>query len=440
MSNNKFTIYLQQHTPIIHFQHDQAGATLRATEVKPKLDKFIMNELNTYDNDLYKKYSEVIDGLFTRGYGDYKLHITSFVDKRYVLSATGGNRLRDKFSNVGTVKLVEYSSYFADSKGIDEGTKRPQGGMSEFESGNFKRVRLGIKYANIVLHFFSFHKEFEPFIKEVIPLFLASYNFGTRQTKGFGCFSTEETSLTQFRQLLERDPKNIAIYETIQNGGEEQIVKRIQKDYKYLKAGQNLKTQRSHIYEKSLLWQFICNGGNVIPVRNWEKRRIKDFLANSDDPNLKKIWNQLYYQFDTNFSSDHRSRHNLESFYVRALLGLAEHFEFKTRNDRDKVKIKVKDSDTSDDNVERFPSPIFFKVFGNRIFLIGRSINQHLFLKKNGNAREFSFKLEAEISGNKINETLFTLEIPQDFNLSEFLKFALEEFEDSPIQNYTQLK
>ena len=29
-------------TPIIHFQHDQAGATLRATEVKPKLDKYLL--------------------------------------------------------------------------------------------------------------------------------------------------------------------------------------------------------------------------------------------------------------------------------------------------------------------------------------------------------------------------------------------------------------
>lgn len=29
---------LKQHTPIIHFQHDQYGATLRASEVKPKLD------------------------------------------------------------------------------------------------------------------------------------------------------------------------------------------------------------------------------------------------------------------------------------------------------------------------------------------------------------------------------------------------------------------
>ena len=35
---------LIQHTPIIHFQAKDMGATLRASEVKPKLDKFILKE------------------------------------------------------------------------------------------------------------------------------------------------------------------------------------------------------------------------------------------------------------------------------------------------------------------------------------------------------------------------------------------------------------
>ena len=37
------TLYftLKQHTPLIHF-HDQDEATLRATEVKPKLDKYLI--------------------------------------------------------------------------------------------------------------------------------------------------------------------------------------------------------------------------------------------------------------------------------------------------------------------------------------------------------------------------------------------------------------
>ena len=41
----KLEVKLKQHTPLIHFQHDQEGATLRASEVKPKLDRFILTRL-----------------------------------------------------------------------------------------------------------------------------------------------------------------------------------------------------------------------------------------------------------------------------------------------------------------------------------------------------------------------------------------------------------
>lgn len=48
----KLPIKLKQHTPIIHFQHKQVGATLRATEVKPKLDRFLLEKLGegNYEN------------------------------------------------------------------------------------------------------------------------------------------------------------------------------------------------------------------------------------------------------------------------------------------------------------------------------------------------------------------------------------------------------
>jgi len=51
---HKLTIYLCQQTPLLHFQHQQAGATLRATEVKPKLDKFLIRQAFNNDFELYK--------------------------------------------------------------------------------------------------------------------------------------------------------------------------------------------------------------------------------------------------------------------------------------------------------------------------------------------------------------------------------------------------
>ena len=46
----RLQVKLKQHTPLIHFQWNQKGATLRASELKPKLDKFIMtlNRVNAF--------------------------------------------------------------------------------------------------------------------------------------------------------------------------------------------------------------------------------------------------------------------------------------------------------------------------------------------------------------------------------------------------------
>ena len=53
------TVTLKQHTPLIHFQHDQYGATLRVSEVKPKLDKFIIKKVF---NDEWEKCKEYLVG------------------------------------------------------------------------------------------------------------------------------------------------------------------------------------------------------------------------------------------------------------------------------------------------------------------------------------------------------------------------------------------
>ena len=77
---HKLEIKLKQHTPMIHFQHDQEGATLRASEVKPKLDRFILTRLGNGD---YKKGCEEakskgwLVGKGDHNALDYKMRIVS---------------------------------------------------------------------------------------------------------------------------------------------------------------------------------------------------------------------------------------------------------------------------------------------------------------------------------------------------------------------------
>ena len=76
---NQLTAILKQHTPMIHFQHNESGATLRASEVKPLLDKFILTKLRNGDireGRLYaKKNNWLIDN--EKNYAlNYKLSIS----------------------------------------------------------------------------------------------------------------------------------------------------------------------------------------------------------------------------------------------------------------------------------------------------------------------------------------------------------------------------
>lgn len=48
----KKEILLSQQTPMWHFQSDQEGCCLRATEVKPKLDSFLLKK----DRETFSKY------------------------------------------------------------------------------------------------------------------------------------------------------------------------------------------------------------------------------------------------------------------------------------------------------------------------------------------------------------------------------------------------
>lgn len=50
------TFTLKQHTPIIYFQHEQDGATLRASELKPKLDKYLVENVLESKFDNCKRY------------------------------------------------------------------------------------------------------------------------------------------------------------------------------------------------------------------------------------------------------------------------------------------------------------------------------------------------------------------------------------------------
>ena len=217
MSKFKTTFTLKQHTPIIHFQSGQHGATLRATELKPKFDKFL------------KKYA--FDG--------------KIPDEFLIPQQENALDYKVKISTIGEIEknLPNNFLYFANNA---------------IKDNNEKTYML--KAQSIKVEFFSFKTKLLEIIKEYFEEFMLVTNFGARATKGYGsfCKSTKET-----QKILK---KYYPIIFKIQNPNIQRWEEKVDTIHKLLKAGINFRS-----YHKSLLFQYMCTKN-----LRWEKRKIKE--------------------------------------------------------------------------------------------------------------------------------------------------------------------
>ncbi|HHT23332.1 MAG TPA: hypothetical protein GXZ87_08505 [Bacteroidales bacterium] len=183
---HKLEITLKQHTPIIHFQHDQDGATLRASEVKPKLDRFIYNkwlqEENGNKEEVFKKYGHLTVG-YTKD--KFKKEVEAF-DKlpqaknplflesfKWALNY----KITFKPNNNKTTTIGKYH----------ENAPMYFGNMGdENEKKHFRKAEF---VEGIILTQWS---ELEVLIKNNISEFFFIHNFSTRQSKGYGSFTVEK--------------------------------------------------------------------------------------------------------------------------------------------------------------------------------------------------------------------------------------------------------
>lgn len=342
-------ISLKQHTPIIHFQHEMDGATLRATELKPKLDRFIVEDLSKVDMTLFDKYKHLIieDNFPINGIAvasPYKIRINSQKLNEYVFTSLRDKDINRTFSNIG----IGNAPYFADNKNIKDGTTENKG-----NDGQILKLKKGVISDNITLEIMSFDEEMVAFISEIIPYVLTYENFGTRQNKGFGSFHVEGKTSNDFKALLKKHPKyNKALCYTINANHNtyenfKAIFKVINDKYTVLKTG---KTFPKTIMSKLLSWFIPKN-------MDWEKKIVRQYVVLNKD---KK-----------DFSEDNKFK------YIRALLGLAEEYVYpfdKENGKETKVKIECIDKDIS-----RFKSPLTFKVFENTIFVLVNDIEDDIF-------------------------------------------------------------
>ncbi|MBD3796087.1 MAG: hypothetical protein IE881_09240 [Epsilonproteobacteria bacterium] len=329
---------LKQHTPMIHFQSDQKGATLRATEFKPKFDLFLIKHIATLKREPHS----------SREYLDYKVCIIY-----------DGKNIKD------------FPKTYVNKKKGDQGYTAPYfaNGTSIDQAGDIK------------ITFTSFNRDILEAIDKYLPLFLSYENFGARQSKGFGSYHLTGLTQKEFESFLVKNSNPVYKLTATANTPKEAMGK-IDTFYKELKTGTN------RPYVKSLLFQYMCSKD-----LGWEKRW------------LKEKYPEIIHGKNTPIDCSPRK----EYFYIRAMLGLAETNEFRPPEGKKTIRIKSTDKEGDKPKIQRFKSPITFKVFENHVYLLHNDSYLELLDK------EFEFTLNGKT--NKIRT-------PKSFDLKEFLSYV----------------
>ncbi|MBU5593313.1 hypothetical protein KQI89_16305 [Clostridium sp. MSJ-4] len=160
---SKLTIRLNQHTPLIHFQSDQEGATIRATEFKPKLDKFLIEHAFPGGFEEYKQY--------LIGYKKFKTE-EDFKDKKAF-------DYKIRFCNVVRWRQADIPKNFPFY-------------FNNIDKNNADTNKF-VFCDSVDVKFFSFNTKLLNTIEKWMGKFLLLTNFGFRQNKGFGSFYVSDS-------------------------------------------------------------------------------------------------------------------------------------------------------------------------------------------------------------------------------------------------------
>ena len=366
----KLKVQLEAQSPIIHFQHDQAGATLRASEVKPKLDRFLLNKM---EQETGKRVAVLKKD---NGYA------VMFTDKEH-----NALNYRMKFEvpgnaywvEPGTFKPESYSIYYGNSGVHDEKEKK-------------KAV-----FTNPVMNLMCFNQVLRNYIEKYLVEFFSVTNFGTMQDKGFGSFMPKEylqksgeltlEETKRFAEMLKQAAGSVHCYSmsfvrvpeeiNAKNAWCTKVFKQIKDFYGIMKSGQNFGG-----YSRSYLFQYMHGTDNK---------------GNRDDLSIdnEKAWLKqkgIVPIIEKNGKTD---RVDKNPRYVRALLGVGAGMSF-IQKDGKRLKVKINHKKGDGDAIERMDSPVKFKIIRNKVFITAEEVPEEIY----GRMFEFQNK-ERNWDGNK---------------------------------------
>lgn len=322
MTNDfKLEIQLEQYTPLLHFQGEQDGACLRATEVKPKLDKFVLEFLKHQLGSCDKIPKEWFVQKNSHDALNYKMsfepvRIQEEIEELEELEELHPLYFGDRGKNEGQVKNVYY----------------PRGMKLHILCLIEKECAVTMPDGNIARRLLDV-------LEQMIPVFFMLNCFGMRSNKGFGSFGVAGKTIP-VSQLSEFAPKKCtAIFE----------LKHIKEEYTY---PQNL----DDVYVISAMMK----GGINRPYFKGEIQKLSEnHKIGTEKAFLKqKVFRReemRWYRDVVCHGNDHTPKQTYREYqFIRALLGLTTQYSFGVG------KKNTFSFEASDKNIGRFPSPIHF--------------------------------------------------------------------------------
>lgn len=347
---------LVQHTPLIHFQHSEPHACLRATEVKPKLDRFLIEQLEKDDRFGDGRWKKWFVGDGSQQSFDYMMRITP-----------NSEQVERTHSIERAIARAEH--------------RPPNASFHEIHKNYFGNMASGNNIQDTIRETFKeslFYKDgltltIRCFIPELLTLidehirgFFMMHNFGTRQRKGFGSFTVDISTKPN-------EPKGF------------DLVGKYCPNAYYCKLGNDVNADAllDAVWVISAFLRSGFNRGEGNYVRGFVFRyfqREKNPLANDKAFVKQKVLRNVYDEA-TRGEHLHPYGNNVRYRYVRGLLGTNENSRFcrdprgGTREDRTVHNIYIH----SAEGIERFPSPLLFKPIGKFVFILPQKMPDEIF-------------------------------------------------------------
>jgi len=386
-------IKLKQHTPIIHFETGHDLATLRPSELKPKLDALLRSKLPEIPETWQVGNEKRIQRKVPEFALDYKINLI-INNADYNKDKSGPISYSFKNNKTQRYQPQKFPCYFAEM------------------GANNKNDKFFTFYNSIDLIITCKHEKLLEEINKLIPIFFISTNFGSRQSKGFGSYypaNTELFPIPEIRYYFDIDVNgatkpNLAFNNTtpsLEYFKLFSLFKAVNLFYNSIRSGINQPFGKNTFYLKSLLFNYTKD----FYAAKWDKRMIKE-----------KMFFPAFNQHQVKFTRADPLFYNSHSGYLmRDLLGLAT----TSKWGRDYYDATISKKHT-EDIIKRFKSPITIKPIEisrdkYRIYIILDQKHQDKILNK-----EFIL----ENSRNLINLTLST---PTHFDLKAYLQFAIDQ-------------